>query len=164
MTRTCRFLPLSPGAAFICCQELPLAFLIDLTDDKFKIPENAAVIGFIRRANPFAHTDPAGKLAQLGKAVPGARVYVPSPRSASYLALHTEANVIFALAFGMKSIALRLPPDVLAEGGAPFLDIGEDWLCVEAFRGPAASAAWDAMLQRWVEAACRAASERGRHL
>ncbi|HKW52377.1 MAG TPA: hypothetical protein VJO12_01705 [Stellaceae bacterium] len=139
-----------------------MAFLIDLTDDKFKIPGNEAVIGFIRRANPFAHTDPAGKLAQLGKAVAGVRIYVPSPRSASYLALHADANVIFAPAFGMKTIALRLPPDVLAQGGAPFLDIGEDWLSVEAFRAPAASAAWDAMLQRWVEAAYRTAMERGR--
>jgi hypothetical protein len=141
-----------------------LAFLIDLTDDKFKIPENEGVIGFIRRANPFAHTDPAGKLAQLGEAVAGVRIYVPSPRSASYLALHTDANVIFALAFGMKTIALRLPPDVLAQGGAPFLDIGEDWLCAEAFRAPAASAAWDATLQRWVETAYCAALERDRHL
>ena len=141
-----------------------MAFLIDLTDDKFKIPENAAVIGFIRRANPFAHTDPADKLARLAKAVAGIGIYVPSPRSASYLALHTEANVIFALAFGMKNIALRLPPDMLAQGGAPFIEIGEDWLSVEAFRGPAASEAWDAMLQRWVEAAYRAALERGRHL
>ena len=135
---------------------------IDVTDDKFKIPVNDAVIDFIRRTNPSAHTDPGGKLAQLSKAVAGVRIYVPSPRSASYLALHTEANVIFALAFGMRDIALRLPPDVLAQGGAPFLEIGEDWLYVEAFRGPAASAAWDAMLQRWVEAAYRAAVERGR--
>jgi hypothetical protein len=139
-----------------------MAFLIDLTDDKFKIPENAAVIDFIRRANPFAHTDPADKLARLGKTIPGIRIYLPSPRAHSYLALHTEANVIFAVAFGMKDIALRLPPEVLAEGGAPFLKIGEDWLSVEAFRGPAASAAWDATLRRWVEAAYRAAVERGR--
>jgi hypothetical protein len=138
-----------------------LALLIDLTDDKFKSQANDAIIGFIRRANPFAHTDPAGKLAELGKAVAGARVYVPSPRSASYLALHTDANVIFALAFGMRNIALRLPPEILAQGGAPFLEIGEDWLCVEAFRAAAASA-WDATLQRWVEAAYLSAVERGR--
>ena len=140
-----------------------MPFLIDLTDDKFKIPVNEAVIDFIRRTSPSAH-DPGDKLARLGKAIAGVRTYCPSRRSRAYLALHTDDNVIFALAFGMKNIALRLPPDVLAQGGAPFLEIGEDWLCVEAFRAPAVSAAWDATLQCWVEAAYRAAVERGGHL
>jgi hypothetical protein len=133
-----------------------VAFLIDLTDDKFKIPANDAVIGFIRRTNPFAHSDVGDKLAQLGKAVPGARRYCPSPRSSAYLALHTEANVIFALAFGMRNIAFRLLPDAVAEsGGAPFLEIGEDWLRVDAF-APASAAS----LPRWCAAAFGAV-ERG---
>jgi hypothetical protein len=156
----CRHVRAAPGPR---PQELALARFIDLTDEKFKIPVNEAVIDFIRRTNPSAH-DPGDKLARLGRAIVGVRVYVPSPRSASYLALHTEANVIFAVAFGMKNIALRLPAEILAQAGAPFLDIGEDWLCVEAFRGAAGRAAWDATLQRWVEVAYRAALERGRHL
>jgi hypothetical protein len=139
-----------------------LAFLIDLTDARFKIPANEAVIDFIRRTNPIAHSDIGSKLVALGKAIAGAHAYCPSYSSCAYVVLHTEAQVIFAIAFGMRDIALRLPPDVLAQGGAPFLDIGEDWLCVDAFPGPAARDAWEAMLQRRVEAAYRSAMERGR--
>jgi hypothetical protein len=143
-----------------------LARFIDLTDDKLKIPVNDAVIDFIRRTNPSAHTDPGGKLIALGKAVPGARHYSPNYRACAYVVLHTDAQVIFAVAFGMRQLAFRLPPDVLAQGmavgGKPCPEIGPDWLSVDAFRAPAASAAWDATLQRWVEAAHRAAVERGR--
>ena len=139
-----------------------MAFLIDLTDARFKIPANDAVIDFIRRANPFAHSDIGSKLISLGKAIAGAHAYCPSYSSCAYVVLHTEGQVIFAIAFGMRDIAFRLPPDVLAQDGAPFLEIGEDWLCVDAFRGPAAGDASGAMLQRWAGAAYRSAIELGR--
>ena len=32
-------------------------FLIDVTDARFFTPENADVLAFIRRGNPFAHSD-----------------------------------------------------------------------------------------------------------
>ena len=139
-----------------------MAFLIDLTDARFKIPANDAVIDFIRRANPFAHSDLGSRLISLGKAIAGAHAYCPSYSSCAYVVLHTEGRVIFAIAFGMRDIAFRLPSDVLAQGGAPFLEIGEDWLCVDPFPGPATRDASDALLQRWVEAAYRSAMERGR--
>jgi hypothetical protein len=127
--------------------------LIDLTDDKFKILANGAIIDFIRRTNPSAHSNVGDKLALLGKAIAGAHSYCPSPRSSAYLVLHTEANVIFALAFDMRNIAVRLPPDELAESGVPFHEIGEDWLCVDAF-APASAA----LLPRWCAAAFSAAA------
>jgi hypothetical protein len=139
-----------------------VAFLIDLTDDRFKIPANDAVIEFIRRVNPFAHTDVGIKLIELGEATAGAQIYCPSYRSCAYVVLHTEAQVIFAIAFGQRQLVLRLPPDVLAagagQGGKVHAEIGPDWLGVDAFR----SGASDATLLQWAEAACRAATGRGR--
>ena len=41
-------------------------FLIDLTDARFSIPENEDVLGFIRRVNPFAHSDVGTVLFELG--------------------------------------------------------------------------------------------------
>jgi hypothetical protein len=48
-----------------------MAFLIDLTDERFKIPANRAVIEYIRRENPFAHSDVGALLIALGRLVPG---------------------------------------------------------------------------------------------
>jgi hypothetical protein len=47
-----------------------MTFLVDLTDERFKIPANLAVIEYIRRANPFAHSDIGAMLIQLAKLVP----------------------------------------------------------------------------------------------
>jgi hypothetical protein len=60
--------------------------LIDLTDAKFKIPANAAVIDYIKRVNPFAHSDLGEKLIELGTSVasePTARTIAPVPMSCS---------------------------------------------------------------------------------
>jgi hypothetical protein len=43
---------------------------IDLTDAKFKTPINAAVMNYIRRANPSAHSDVGDNLMEIGKASP----------------------------------------------------------------------------------------------
>src|SRR5258708_18120481 len=86
-----------------------MTFLIDVTDDRFKIPANQAVIEYIRRENPFAHSDIGDLLIRLGKLVPGAQYYCPSFSSLAYVVLHTKANVIFAIAIGMLKIDFRLP-------------------------------------------------------
>ena len=70
--------------------------------------------------------------------------------------------MIFAIGFGQRQLAFRLPADVLAaaqaQGGSIYDKIGPDWLGVDAFR----AGAGDAMLQQWTEAACRAATLRDR--
>ena len=91
-----------------------MTLLIDLTDERFKIPANRAVIEYIRRENPFAHSDIGDMLIRLGKLVPGAQYYCPSFSSLAYVVLHTKANVIFAIAIGMLKIDFRLPPLSLA--------------------------------------------------
>ena len=87
-----------------------MSFLIDLTDERFKIPSNQAVIEYIRRENPFAHSDIGAVLIRLAKLVPGAQYYSPSFSSLAYVVLHTEANLIFAIAIGMLKIDFRLSP------------------------------------------------------
>jgi hypothetical protein len=132
-----------------------MAALIELTDDAFKIPANEAVMGFIRRENPFAHSNVGTRLLRLGRATAGAQHYCPDFHSYAYVALHTAGKVIFAVAFGMRHIALRLPEgaraEAAADGAAPCPAIGEGWLSFD-------KTADVARLAHWCERACRAAA------
>lgn len=136
--------------------------LIEVTDDAFKIPANAAVMDFVRRASPFAHSNVGARVVRLGRSTPGARHYCPDFHSFAYVALHTEAKVIFALALGMRQIAFRLPAaaraEAVAEGAAPFPDIGADWIVVEALKAGGSPAAAPVRLQHWCTLACAAAT------
>jgi len=105
-----------------------MSFLIDLTDERFKIPANQAVIDYIRRENPFAHSDIGAELIRLAKLVPDAQYYCPSFSSLAYVALHTKANIVFAIAIGMLKIDFRLSPALVSEamgGGGPSIRISE---------------------------------------
>ena len=134
-----------------------MAFLIDITEERFKIPVNHAVIEYIRRKNPFAHSDISDKLIKLAKRIPNIHYYCPSYKSLAYIVLHTDADVIFAIALGVLSIDFRLPAavviDAVANGGGRASPIGTDWLSVSPFpRGLAASDNDDRLLH-WCEAA-----------
>ena len=83
-------------------------FLIDLTDPRFVIPDNADVIAFIRRVNPFAHSDVGSLLFDLATHIDGARAYCPLPQSYAYVVLHTAEYRIFAIAYGQRGLAVRL--------------------------------------------------------
>ena len=143
-----------------------MPFLIDLTDERFKIPANRAVIEYIRRENPFAHSDIGAMLMRLGRLVPGAQYYCPSFSSLAYVVLHTREHLIFAIAIGMLKIDFRLPSalvsEALASGKAESSDIGADWLSVRPFPGGESRAVGDARLKRWCEAACQYAQEPAR--
>ena len=52
-------------------QRMAGKFLIDLTDDRFHVAGNEDVLAFVRRTNPFAHSDVGSLLLELGK---GARL------------------------------------------------------------------------------------------
>jgi hypothetical protein len=136
-----------------------MSCLIDLTDERFKIPANQAVIDYIRRENPFAHSDIGAELIRLAKLVPDAQYYCPSFSSLAYVALHTKANIVFAIAIGMLKIDFRLSPALVSEaiggGEAEHSDIGADWLSVRPFPRCEPRAVVDARLNRWCEAAFR---------
>jgi hypothetical protein len=145
-----------------------MAFLIDLTDERFKIPANHAVIEYIRRENPFAHSDVGGLLIALGRRVPGAQHYCPSFSSLAYVLLHTPANVIFAIATGMHKVDFRLPLEVVTDaiesGEAEHSSIGHPgsgsaWLSCRPFLRGEPKTLIETRLKRWCEAAYRCAQE-----
>ena len=136
-----------------------MTFLIDVTDERFKIPANRAIIEYIRRENPFAHSDIGAVLIRLAKLVPDARYYCPNFSSLAYVVLHTKANLIFAIAIGMLKIDFRLSSalaiEAIGRGEAEYSDIGADWLSVRPFPRDEPRAVVDAKLNRWCEAACQ---------
>jgi hypothetical protein len=135
-------------------------FLIDLTDSRFVIGENADVIDFIRRVNPFAHSDVGSALFDLGKEIPGAHAYCPVPSVYSYVVLHTAENRIFAIAFGMSALAFRLATRdeaaALSDGGVHAAEIGAGWTRFEPW-GREPKAVTHARLLRWCSRACELA-------
>ena len=127
-------------------------FLIDVTDERFKIAANASVIDFIRRANPFAHTDVGIRLLELGKELPGSDAYCPSYGSCAYVVLHNETDRIFGIAYGQRGLAFRLASAsyalALEAGGAPAPNIGTDWLSFAAYDMKGVTGSLD-RLRRW---------------
>jgi len=107
-------------------------FLIDVTDPRFQTTQNADVIEFIRRTNPFAHSDVGSIVFELAKEIPGAHAYCPSPRNCAYVVLHDEALRIVAIAFGQRAVGLRLAPSwidsAVADGASPAPEIGSEWV------------------------------------
>ena len=134
-------------------------FLIDLTDARFHVAGNEDVLEFVRRANPFAHSDVGSILLALGESIPGACAYSPSYAQCAYVVLHTQAWRIFAIAFGQRGLAFRLAPAsrlaALADGGVVASDIGPDWVAFAPWGGgggggnQASRVDGRARLQRW---------------
>ena len=127
-------------------------FLIDVTEERFKNAANESVIDFIRRANPFAHTDVGIRLLDLGKELPGSSAYCPSYKSCAYVVLHNDADRIFGIAYGQRGLAFRLAPASFAtavdDGGTPEPNIGPDWLSFAAYDSKGVTGALD-RLRRW---------------
>lgn len=111
---------------------MPGKFLIDVTDPRFMTPENADVIEFIRRKNPFAHSDVGSILFEYAKQIPGAHAYCPSPRSLAYVVLHDDNDRIFAIVFSQQGFGIRLAPAMIdaavADGAMRAPEIGSDWV------------------------------------
>ena len=124
-----------------------------MTAARFVIAGNADVIEFIRRANPFAHSDVGSLLLELGRKIPGASAYSPSYKQYAYVVLHTDASRIFAMAYGQRGLAVRLSPSsrdaALADGGTAADDIGRDWVAFDPWKPDVATAAQQARLERW---------------
>ncbi len=131
---------------------MPGKFLIDVTDPRLFIPANDDVIAFVRRTNPFAHSDVGSLLLGLGKELHGAEAYCPSFRAMAYVVLHTSKNRIFAIAFDQRGLAFRLPrsvADAIADGGQEAHEIGRDWVRFEPWSGKTNAAETQERLRRW---------------
>ena len=128
-------------------------WLIDVTDPRFMTADNADVIEFIRRVNPFAHSDVGSLLLDLGKTIDGAHAYCPSFKQFAYVALHTDASRIFAIAYGQRGLAFRLSPNsyaaAIAGDGSPADDIGPDWVKFDPWNLNVSRPQMHARLERW---------------
>jgi hypothetical protein len=128
-------------------------WLIDITDPRFFIPDNADVIEFIRRVNPFAHSDVGSLLLDLGKKLDGAQAYSPSYKQYAYVVLHTDASRVFAIAYGQRGLAFRLSQSsrdiALADDGTPADDIGRDWVKFDPWNPKVPRAELETRLERW---------------
>ena len=128
-------------------------WLIDATDSRFFIAGNDDVIEFIRRVNPFAHSDVGSLLLDLGKKIEGAQAYSPSYKQYAYVVLHTDGSRIFAIAYGQRGLAFRLsPPSVeaaLADGGVAADDIGRDWIAFDPWNPKVSTPGLKSRLERW---------------
>ena len=82
----------------------------------------------------------------------GVQAYCPSTKSCAYVVLHDAASRIFAIAFNMRSIALRLAgaakAEALADGGEPIPAIGPDWVHFNPWGQPRATRD-ESRLLRW---------------
>jgi hypothetical protein len=128
-------------------------WLIDMTDPRFLVAGNEDVIEFIRRTNPFAHSDVGALLLELGKQIDGAIAYSPSYEQCAYVVLHTDATRIFAIAYGQRGLAFRLSPPsrelALADGGTAAHDVGTDWIAFDPWNPRVSRPAIRARLERW---------------
>ena len=128
-------------------------FLIDLTDARFHVAGNEDVLEFVRRTNPFAHSDVGSLLLALAENIPGARAYSPSFAQCAYVVLHTEGWQIFAIAFGQRGLAFRLAPAsrdaALVDGGLAAADIGPAWVAFAPWGDQASRPDGRARLQQW---------------
>ena len=128
-------------------------WLIDVTDRRFFIADNNEVIEFIRRVNPFAHSDVGSLLLDLSKKIAGAHAYSPSYKQCAYVVLHNDASRIFAIAYGQRGLAVRLSPAsytaALADDGSSAPDIGSDWIKFDPWNPNVSTAVLQARLERW---------------
>lgn len=128
-------------------------FLIDLTDPRFRVAGNEDVLEFVRRTNPFAHSDVGSLVLDLGKEVTGARAYSPSYAQCAYVVLHTEAWRIFAIAFGQRGLAFRLTPSsrarALGDAAVAAPEIGPSWVAFDPWDVATRASDLRARLQRW---------------
>jgi hypothetical protein len=131
-------------------------------DEKFCIDANAAVLSFLRRRNPSAHSDVAEELSRAGASVPGVRSYCPDPAGYAFVALHLGDLTIIGLAFGQSGLAFRLPedrvPEAIRDGGVVAAELGPAWVRFQPWTDRETLAGSRQRLARW----CAVAA--GRHV
>jgi hypothetical protein len=96
-------------------------------DPRFKLRENAAVLDFIARQNPSAHDEASTALADAASGLSDVARYCPDKHAYAYFVVHTRANRIFGIAYGMSSVAFALPPAIAHDGRAA-TEIGDGWV------------------------------------
>ena len=122
---------------------------------RFCHPANAAVLAFLQQEHPWsAHDDLAEELFVAAQQIPEAESYCPDLARYAYVALHTKARVIFALAVGMNRLSIRLSEHgqtALSDGAMPSRNLGPEWYAFPVFTGDVS--ANRARIGRWLKVA-----------
>src|SRR5262249_17258536 len=106
---------------------------------RFACAANQKVIEFLVRERPSAHPDMVVEVMSRAAAdLPEKLYYCPDRRACAYVFLHTQADVIYALAHGFSALAFRLPPtEILAamggEGHQSIVD-PDNWVEFDAYQ------------------------------
>ena len=126
-------------------------------DAAFETADNGDVLRYLADKAPSAHSDLADELRLAAQDVPGARLYCPDTARYAFFAVYRPDFTIVALAVGMKQLVFRLPStrlaDALQDGGAPFPEIGPEWVCFTPYLNDEPMVDSRARLGRW----CRVA-------
>ena len=139
------------------------ATVFDLTDARFKTDVNADVMAFVRELNPFAHSDLGQLLIDLSRALPAVSHYCPSYGSCAYVVLHDASDRIFAVAWDMSGLALRIDDgaarlEAISDGGYAASAVGPQWVGFDPWKVDEPTPVTRQRLARW---AVRAAGRSG---
>jgi hypothetical protein len=119
-------------------------------DARFRTAANRDVLAFLEREQPSAHSDVASALTESARQLSDVAWYCPDVHRYAYVVLHTREQTIFGLAFGMATLAYRLPARVIqeaaADGGTITPGMGEGWVCFKPWGS-------SADLRRWCKTA-----------
>ncbi|MCC6832480.1 MAG: hypothetical protein IT200_14145 [Thermoleophilia bacterium] len=116
---------------------MPEASVLHLADggdvrDHVDAAAHAALVAYLERARPHAHSDIGSRLMAAGRALPGAcTAFSPSFAGMRYVLL-VRGRTPFALAFDMHSVALRLAGS--AAEGARAWEPAPGWTTVDLWR------------------------------
>ena len=124
-----------------------------------RVPANEAICNYIVREGPSAHSDVAEELYRATLALPEHQQYCPNPYRYLYVIRYTNSDLIFAAAFGMSALVVRLPDAVVAEahadGGKSFADLPREWVGFNPFRTDLSLTANRRKMREWCGASFR---------
>lgn len=120
---------------------------------ELQLPANAAVVEFLERGSPSAHTDVASELDLAVRGLPGTRTVCPDPAGGAWVAASTSKLRIFALAHGMSALCVDVGAGdleaALADRAAPAPELGPGWVRFDPFDAEEPQAKMRARLHRW---------------
>lgn len=120
---------------------------------RFASPGNSDVVQYLSNHHPSAHSDLADELFTAAGPARAKKSFCPNGSSYAYVLLYTDADVIYAVAIGMKKIAFHLPTDSLAAaqmaGGDADPLIGPKWIAFGIFLPKSDIAIERARLKLW---------------
>jgi hypothetical protein len=74
-----------------------------------EVPQNAAIMTWLSGQRLYAHSDLAEELDRAAHGLTDIQIWCPAPQDYSFYAMNRGSGILFAIAYGMLDIALRLP-------------------------------------------------------